>query len=88
MSFEYEKVLCPDCGFEMISRTGKFGIFWGCKQYPKCKGTRDSLGRSKADRAREKGEDESEIMGLAEEINNHDLKEGNKSSFKKNWNVK
>lgn len=52
-----ENVKCPECSGPMISRTGKFGVFWGCKAYPECKGTRDSLGRSKADRAKEKGEE-------------------------------
>ena len=52
-----EETLCPDCGGKMISRKSSFGAFWGCKAYPECKGTRDSMGRSKADRAKEKGED-------------------------------
>lgn len=56
MTFKYEEVLCPDCNGPMVSRTGQYGVFWGCKKYPECKGTRDSQGRSKADRAREKGE--------------------------------
>jgi hypothetical protein len=30
---------CPQCSGEMSRRTGKFGDFWGCKGYPKCKGT-------------------------------------------------
>lgn len=57
MSFSYEEVLCPECNGKMISRTDKFGVFWGCKNYPECKGTRDNLGRSKVDRAKEKGEE-------------------------------
>jgi len=36
---------CPACGKDMIERTAKRGsntgsIFWGCSEYPKCKGTR------------------------------------------------
>lgn len=31
---------CPDCGGEMKTRTSQRGPFWGCKQYPHCKGTR------------------------------------------------
>lgn len=50
MSFKYEENLCPECNGEMISRTGKYGVFWGCKKFPECKGTRDSQGRSKKDR--------------------------------------
>ena len=52
----YESVKCPECNGKMISRTGKFGVFWGCKDYPDCKGTRDSQGRSKADRDKWKSE--------------------------------
>jgi len=49
-----ENVKCPECDGEMVSRTGKYGVFWGCKKFPECKGTRDSQGRSKADREMEK----------------------------------
>lgn len=31
---------CPKCGAEMKKRNGKYGPFWGCTQYPKCKGSR------------------------------------------------
>jgi len=33
--------LCPKCGSNMRARKGKNGEFWGCSQYPKCRGTRD-----------------------------------------------
>jgi len=55
-----EEVKCPECGGDMISRKSEFGIFWGCKDYPKCKGTRDNMGRSKADREEEKNKKEQE----------------------------
>ena len=45
-----EETLCPECNGKMVSRTGKFGVFWGCINFPNCKGTRDNQGRSKADR--------------------------------------
>lgn len=89
MSFKYEETLCPDCNGEMVSRTGKFGVFWGCKKFPICKGTRDSQGRSKADRDNEKrtcGRDKQDkeiLEGLAEEIDKHDLREGQKTSWNK-----
>jgi Topoisomerase DNA binding C4 zinc finger/PD-(D/E)XK nuclease superfamily len=31
---------CPLCGDLMKRRTGKFGEFWGCVNYPSCRGTR------------------------------------------------
>ena len=34
--------LCPKCGSNMRLRKGKNGEFWGCTQYPNCRGTRDS----------------------------------------------
>lgn len=30
---------CPDCGGGMEFRAGTFGPFWGCVQYPACRGT-------------------------------------------------
>jgi len=31
---------CPLCGSEMVIRTSQYGEFYGCKDYPNCKGTR------------------------------------------------
>jgi restriction system protein len=36
---------CPNCGRDMVGRTAKRGAnagsqFWGCSQYPRCRGTR------------------------------------------------
>jgi ribosomal protein L37AE/L43A len=50
----YEDVQCPECGGKMISRKGQYGTFWGCTKYPNCRGTRDSMGRSKVERDEEK----------------------------------
>ena len=35
--------ICPmqGCGKAMATRTGRYGIFWGCPAFPKCKGTRE-----------------------------------------------
>lgn len=52
-----ENVKCPECEGPMVSRKGIFGTFWGCKDYPNCKGTRDSMGRSREERETEKDED-------------------------------
>jgi ssDNA-binding Zn-finger/Zn-ribbon topoisomerase 1 len=67
-----KETLCPDCDGPMISRKGKFGVFWGCKNYPVCTGTRDSQGRSKADRAKEKGE--SYELDTKDEVNRFSFK--------------
>ena len=53
-----EELRCPDCGGRMVSRmtkpkTGFMAAprrFWGCQNYPVCKGTRDTDGRSMAER--------------------------------------
>ena len=29
--------ICPFCGSELVKRRGKYGAFWGCSSYPKCK---------------------------------------------------
>ncbi|NBH14698.1 DNA polymerase III subunit epsilon [Lachnospiraceae bacterium] len=34
------EILCPKCGAEMVKRSGKFGEFYGCSDYPRCRGTR------------------------------------------------
>ena len=31
--------ICPRCGGELVKRTGKYGEFYGCKNYPRCKFT-------------------------------------------------
>ncbi len=31
---------CPKCGSPMVRRTGRYGAFYGCSTYPKCRGTR------------------------------------------------
>jgi ssDNA-binding Zn-finger/Zn-ribbon topoisomerase 1 len=47
-----EAVTCPECGGPMVSRTARVGgrRFWGCKQFPKCKGTRNTDGESPEER--------------------------------------
>ena len=33
-----QDVVCPICGKPMYIREGRFGQFYGCSGYPKCKG--------------------------------------------------
>lgn len=49
-----ENVKCPDCRGPMVSRVSRFGPFWSCLGFPKCRGTRDSNGMSKAERDRDR----------------------------------
>lgn len=51
-----ENVKCPDCEGPMIARDSKYGKFWGCIRFPVCKGTRDSMGRSKQEREDERND--------------------------------
>lgn len=32
---------CPNCSSFMLQRKGKHGIFWGCSNYPNCKGIKN-----------------------------------------------
>ena len=32
---------CPDCSKPMVKRSGKFGEFWGCSTFPRCRGIRN-----------------------------------------------
>lgn len=44
----------------MVSRKSSVdgSRFWGCRQFPKCRGTRDSMGMSKVDRDAERNKKE------------------------------
>lgn len=46
-----EKTLCPICRGNMVSRANKATgqRFWGCAKYPRCTGTRDTDGNSRAE---------------------------------------
>lgn len=33
---DFSKRKCPSCGLKLVERTGKFGDFIGCSQYPHC----------------------------------------------------
>lgn len=35
------RVICPKCGSEMIFKKGKYGDFYGCSKYPKCRYTKN-----------------------------------------------
>ncbi|HRN71001.1 MAG TPA: AAA domain-containing protein, partial [Candidatus Woesebacteria bacterium] len=35
-----EKKICPTCKSNMILRSGRYGLFYGCNRYPFCYGTR------------------------------------------------
>ncbi len=37
-----ESQVCPSCGGELQARNGKYGAFLGCRNYPRCKYTRNS----------------------------------------------
>lgn len=34
---ELEQGICPRCGGKLVKRNGKYGDFFGCSNYPKCK---------------------------------------------------
>jgi DNA topoisomerase I len=38
---ELTDVPCPKCGKPMVKRTGRFGPFLGCSDYPKCRGIKN-----------------------------------------------
>ena len=38
--FNLDKMVCPECGSNLVKRNGKFGEFYGCSNYPKCKYTK------------------------------------------------
>jgi len=40
IAIEPTKKTCPECGGQLLIRLGKFGKFYGCSNFPKCKYTR------------------------------------------------
>ena len=34
--------ICPRCGGTLVLRKGKYGTFYGCSNYPKCRYTINS----------------------------------------------
>ena len=32
---------CPMCGAELVKRNGRFGQFFGCSNFPKCRFTKN-----------------------------------------------
>lgn len=43
IEIETQKVqasICPKCNGTLVRRNGKYGMFWGCSNYPKCKYTK------------------------------------------------
>lgn len=36
-----EEISCPVCGGELMLRKGKFGMFYGCSSFPRCRFTRN-----------------------------------------------
>jgi ssDNA-binding Zn-finger/Zn-ribbon topoisomerase 1 len=39
-----ENVTCPLCDGPMTPRMSAHGKFWGCQDYPRCRGTRNVMG--------------------------------------------
>lgn len=37
-----EEKICPACGCELVLRKGKFGMFYGCSGYPRCRYTQNA----------------------------------------------
>jgi len=35
-----KKLICPKCEVDLVVREGKYGKFYGCSNYPKCRYTR------------------------------------------------
>ncbi|MBR6489156.1 MAG: topoisomerase DNA-binding C4 zinc finger domain-containing protein, partial [Muribaculaceae bacterium] len=31
--------ICPKCGGKLVQRNGRYGSFYGCSNYPRCKFT-------------------------------------------------
>lgn len=50
MSNKPENTLCPLCNARMVPRKSKSSnnrVFWGCSNFPNCKGTRNTDGEAR-----------------------------------------
>ena len=36
-----DNLICPSCGARLVIRESKYGKFYGCSNYPKCKFTKN-----------------------------------------------
>lgn len=43
---------CVKCGGEMVLKEGKYGKFWGCLNFPECKGSKSYRKESLAGKRR------------------------------------
>ena len=39
MDFKIASGICPKCGGNLVMRNGKYGRFYGCSNYPRCRFT-------------------------------------------------
>lgn len=44
---ETEILICPECGGELMKRKGRYGMFFGCSNYPECRYTKNIASRSR-----------------------------------------
>jgi len=77
-----ENLKCPICDATMISRLNKRENkrFWGCSNFPKCKGTRDVDGLSNEERRLNK---EQRISPSDKEF---ELDDEDDNSIRRRWN--
>ncbi|MBO5487503.1 MAG: topoisomerase DNA-binding C4 zinc finger domain-containing protein [Eubacterium sp.] len=40
MFVRYAASICPECGGELREKSGQYGKFMGCSNYPRCRYTR------------------------------------------------
>lgn len=52
-----QELKCPLCGGAMVRRRSAHGPFWGCRDFPKCKGLRDSMGEAPRQRTEREADD-------------------------------
>lgn len=56
IDLQLEAVMCPDCGGPLALRNSDYGEFYGCRNYPRCKGKRSIGNYKKAEESESKGE--------------------------------
>ena len=61
-------MICPKCGAEMKQRNGKNGPFWGCSNYPDCKGIVNIPALKPVSKAKNGGGNATMVMSYAKDL--------------------
>jgi ssDNA-binding Zn-finger/Zn-ribbon topoisomerase 1 len=63
-------VSCPQCGGVLLKKSGRYGTFWGCSNYPRCRYTANSLDKVPQEQPTQKADDDTDYAAVFEALSN------------------